>query len=201
MGLESGFNKRKAATELPTEPSRRKFLEAAVLAAGYAILPKVGKSEVVVPEVPAPSERVPFQREVLTREEQLERDKAFQREKIEVARGLVTRSESMEVFKFPGIKHADYVQMKRDWEEEPEYAVDIDRLLKRFFEEGIKIVFSNDPTSGNIFIMPAKSVDIQSDSLLPRMLSHDDIEDYGLRLLSIMEHVHNQEKISQRTKQ
>jgi len=91
--------------------------------------------------------------------------------------------------------------MKRDWEEEPEYAVDIDRLLKRFFEEGIKIVFSNDPTSGNIFIMPAKSVDIQSDSLLPRMLSHDDIEDYGLRLLSIMEHVHNQEKISQRTKQ
>jgi len=81
--------------------------------------------------------------------------------------------EKDETFPFPGIDLESYEELEALSKEFPERSPDIDKLIERFEKKGFKVVFSGDPTSGNIFIIPAEStdIDIEMDSLFPRHLS------------------------------
>ncbi len=78
--------------------------------------------------------------------------------------------ESNEVFPFSGLDSGAYAKIKADEEESPGYATPIDELIKRFEDEGMKVVFGKNPESGNVFILPLQSDDIENDSLFPKHL-------------------------------
>jgi hypothetical protein len=77
-------------------------------------------------------------------------------------------SEGHEVFPFSSIDPESYSKIKADEEEMPGYATPIDELLERFKREGMKVVLGKNPQSGNVFILPSQSDDIENDSLFPR---------------------------------
>ncbi len=78
--------------------------------------------------------------------------------------------ESREVFPFSGLDSGAYAKIKADEEESPGYATPIDELVKRFEDEGMRVVLGKNPESGNVFILPLQSDDIENDSLFPRHL-------------------------------
>lgn len=79
-------------------------------------------------------------------------------------------SKNKEGFPFSGILPESYSRIKSEEEEYPGFATPIDELLERFRNEGMKVVMSDDPTSGNIFILPKNSMDVENDNLFPRHL-------------------------------
>jgi len=91
----------------------------------------------------------------------------LRQKKIEMALEL---AESGEIFPFPGITSSSYEKMKTDEEEFPGYTTPIDELIARFQNEGMKVVLGKNPDSGNIYILPAGSDDIEMDSVFPRQL-------------------------------
>ena len=78
-------------------------------------------------------------------------------------------SEKREGFPFPGIKPASYLKIKADQEEYPGYSTPIDEILEKLKTQGMKIVFGDDPNSGNVFILPLNS-DNFDDNLFPSHL-------------------------------
>ena len=99
---------------------------------------------------------------------------------VEVNRGLQEKRErnqrilelveSMEneIFPFPGIKKEAYARMKADDEEYPGYTTPTDEVIKRLKSEGIKVVLSTtDRLSGNVFILPTTSDNIEMDGCIP----------------------------------
>lgn len=93
--------------------------------------------------------------------------------------------ESGETFVFPGLKPESYTKLKAE-EEFPGYCTPIDQLLERFRSEGLKVVLGKNPTSGNIFILPRGSDDIENDSLFPRQLSTEgDIDERLAKLIGM----------------
>lgn len=95
-------------------------------------------------------------------------------------------SESQESFPFPGIHPESYSKIKAEEEEYPGCATPIDELLERFANEGMKVVLGAHPESGNVFILPRGSDDIENDSLLPRSLQIDEIMDEKLKQLILL---------------
>lgn len=79
-------------------------------------------------------------------------------------------SEVHEGFSFPGISPESYPQLKVTTEEFPEYSSQIDELVSRFQTQGMKVVLSKDPKSGNVFVLPLNSNDVEMDNLFPRHL-------------------------------
>lgn len=60
----------------------------------------------------------------------------------------------------------------------------MDELIERFKQEGMKVSFSKDPGSGNIFVLPAGSNDVEGDGILVKHLSVDgDIDEDVLQLI------------------
>lgn len=99
---------------------------------------------------------------------------------------ILEMNKNQERFPFPGIDPEAYAKIKDDEETIPDYttyATPIDTLVARCRAEGIKVVLGKNPASGNIFILPAGSDDIEMDSLLPRHLPLDGIMDGRLRQL------------------
>jgi sugar phosphate isomerase/epimerase len=95
-------------------------------------------------------------------------------------------SESSESFPFPGIHPESYAKIKTEEEEYPGCATPIDELLERFANEGMKVVLGAHPESGNVFILPAGSDDIENDNLLPRSLQIDETMDERLKQLIVL---------------
>jgi len=137
--------------------------------------------------------KAPARHELLVKDGERERDSSFQAEKALIAFELMKRCVAGEVFKFPGIRPGAYNQMKKDWEEAPDYVTNVDELISRFNKEGMKVVFMGDPFSGNIGILPAGSDD-PSDSLLPRLLDPNTVTDDTLLELITMEYFHKIDK-------
>lgn len=79
-------------------------------------------------------------------------------------------NEKREVFPFSGLDPVEYGKMKETDEEFPGFTTPIDELLERFKIEGIKVVLGKNPESGNVFILPALSDDIEMDSIAPKQL-------------------------------
>ncbi len=102
------------------------------------------------------------------------------REAIDLARELV---ENNEIFSFPGIDSEAYSKIKVTEEKYPGYGTPIDELLERFKNEGMKVVLGAHPESGNVFILPAQSNDIENDAILPRQLQMSDSLDEKIKNL------------------
>ena len=89
-------------------------------------------------------------------------------EKVRIGRELF---ESNETFAFPGLKPEVYNELKADEERLPAgFVTPLDELIARMNNEGIKVVPGSNPSSGNVFILPIGSDDIESDSIFPRHL-------------------------------
>ena len=84
---------------------------------------------------------------------------------------VIELSESREVFPFPGMNEENYLNRKSQDQDYPEYGTPIDELLERFKNEGMRVASGKFPESGNIFILPAESDDIENDSLSPNQLN------------------------------
>lgn len=102
-------------------------------------------------------------------EEEIAREK--EQDKQEMINLAAELSESREALSFPGIDPESYAKLKAVEEEFPGFATPIDELIERLSKEGFKVVFSADKASGNIFILPKNSDDIENDGLFPRHLA------------------------------
>jgi hypothetical protein len=78
--------------------------------------------------------------------------------------------ERNEIFPFTGIVPESYEQRKMSDQEYPEYSTPIDELIERFKNEGMKVVLGKNPQSGNVYILPAGSTDLEMDNVLPAQL-------------------------------
>jgi hypothetical protein len=105
--------------------------------------------------------------------------------KISLAKELAQRSDPIP---FPGIKIENYKELKSVEEEFPEYCVPIDPLLERFKNEGFRVVFpKKHPESGNVFIVPSQSTDVENDNLFPWQLDTDKVLDEDLKKLILLD--------------
>ena len=95
-------------------------------------------------------------------------------------------NESKESHPFPGIDAVSYEKLKTDEAEFPGFATPIDELIERFKNEGMKVVLGEHPESGNIFILPAQSNDIENDSIFPKHLQIADSMHEKLRRLILL---------------
>ncbi len=92
-------------------------------------------------------------------------------------------AESHESLPFPGIAPEAYAKIKTTEQEFPGYGTSIDDLIKRFETEGMKIVTGKNPRSGNVYVLPAQSNNIETDSISPRQLKIDEATNEKLREL------------------
>jgi len=99
---------------------------------------------------------------------------------ISLASSLCERQEKI---LFPGIDPQYYSKMKMDEEEFPGYATPIDEIIERCKKEGIKVSFGKNPESGNVYILPFLSSDIENDSISPKYLQIFDAIDERLKEL------------------
>ena len=98
----------------------------------------------------------------------------------------VELNERHEVFPFSGIDQESYSKIKADEEEMPGYATPIDELIERFKNEGMKVVLGKNPQSGNVFVLPGGSDDIENDNLFPKHLNiNDGMSDTLRELISL----------------
>lgn len=94
-------------------------------------------------------------------------------------------SEQKEKFPFVGITEEAYIKIKVGEDEFPGFATPIAQILERCQNEGIKVVVVSGPNaeSGNVYIVPSESDDIENDSIFPRHLKVDDTTDERLKKL------------------
>lgn len=92
-------------------------------------------------------------------------------------------SEARENFRFPGINPESHSKLKANDAELEGLCTPIDKLIQRFKREGLKVVFGDDSESGNVFILPFESNDIESDSIFPEHLQIDETMDSRLKEL------------------
>ncbi len=95
-------------------------------------------------------------------------------------------SEALEGFPFPGINPESYSKLKAVAEEFPKYSAPIDELIEKFKAQGMKVVLSKDPKSGNVFVLPLNSEDAEMDNLFPRHLMIAKGMDKRLRKLILL---------------
>ncbi len=107
-----------------------------------------------------------------------ENEKMMKAEYIRLAEELSQHTES---FPFAGVNENAYSEIKAT--EDPVYATPIDVLIERFQKHGMKVVLGKNPQSGNVFILPGDSNNIEEDSLFPRHLDVSDDMDSGLKKL------------------
>ncbi len=94
--------------------------------------------------------------------------------------------ESNETFAFFGIDLESYLKMKAGEAEDPGYTTPIDENIERFENEGMKVVQGKNPQSGNVYILPAGSTDIEMDSISPRQLKVKEGMDPRLKELILL---------------
>jgi len=95
-------------------------------------------------------------------------------------------NESGENLPFSDIDPEAYLEMKKNYDECPGYTTPIDEIIERCKKEGIKVVIGKYPESGNIFVLPAGSNDIEMDSFASYRLSINAVENEHLRELILL---------------
>ncbi|MBT3704533.1 hypothetical protein HOG17_02005 [Candidatus Peregrinibacteria bacterium] len=102
---------------------------------------------------------------------------------VEILRLVEKINESGAPLPFPGIPQETYLKMKADENEAPGYTTPIDEIIFRCQREGIKVITGRHPGSGGVFILPAGSDDCDMDSILPRQLAVEAVENEHLARL------------------
>jgi len=93
---------------------------------------------------------------------------------------------------FPGLDEESYGKLKAVDEEYPGVTTPTDQIIARMQAEGIKVVFGKHPDSGNVFVLPFLSEDIENDSLSPHHLKIiDEMDDLLRRLILLNRARHN----------
>ncbi|MCX6735514.1 MAG: hypothetical protein NTZ13_00305 [Candidatus Parcubacteria bacterium] len=95
-------------------------------------------------------------------------------------------SQNQESFSFPGINTEAYARLKADEEEFPGFATPIDEIIERCKKEGVKVVLGKNPESGNVYILPVQSNDIENDGIFPKHLQMNGVADEKLKELISM---------------
>lgn len=85
-------------------------------------------------------------------------------------------NESGESLPFPGIDPKAYAKMKNTDDEFPGYTTPTDEIIERCRREGIKVVTGKYPESGNVFVLPAGSNNIEMDSIAPHQLAIETVQ-------------------------
>lgn len=89
--------------------------------------------------------------------------------------------ESGETFPFPGIDPEMLLNLKADIardEEQSGYTMTMfDKLVERFKNEGVKVTLGKYPESGNVFVLPSNSNDIENDNIFPKHLQTSGIKE------------------------
>jgi hypothetical protein len=96
---------------------------------------------------------------------------------------IETLSQKVDGFPFPGVDEETLKGLLEEEAKYPGFATPVEKLLIRMREEGIKIVQGVHPGSGNVFVVPLLSDDIENDSLFPRHLDPTPDMDSQLREL------------------
>ena len=94
--------------------------------------------------------------------------------------------ESNEVFPFVGIDSESYSRMKAGEEEDPGYTTPVDEIIERLKNEGMKVVLGKNPQSGNVFVLPAQSDNIEMDSISPKQFQLSEGMNEKLRELILL---------------
>lgn len=95
--------------------------------------------------------------------------------------------ESKEEFDFIGLTDEAFSKMKADEEEYPGYTTPIGELMKRLSNVGMKVVLGKNPESGNVYILPVDSDNIEMDSISPKQLRmYDEMGDKLKELILLM---------------
>ncbi|MFZ2189044.1 MAG: hypothetical protein WAV73_05795 [Candidatus Moraniibacteriota bacterium] len=95
------------------------------------------------------------------------RKEQMRKRMIELGREL---ERQREFYFFPGIDPEGYAKIKATEEEYPGFTTPVDELIKRFKQDGMKIVLGDHPESGNVYALPSFSDDIENDSVPLRHL-------------------------------
>ena len=90
------------------------------------------------------------------------------REIIDLATEL---SRSGETFPFAGIEAASYTELEASDAEFPDFTTPVGEIKDRLRNEGMKVVLGQHPESGNVFVLPAQSNNIEMDSISPKHLA------------------------------
>jgi hypothetical protein len=97
--------------------------------------------------------------------------------------GLITSlSEREAPFVFEGLADGVYDQTKAD-EQDGIYTTPIDDVIARMKEHGIKVLPGDHPETGNSYIVPADSTDVENDGIFPRCLAVTEGMDPDLKKL------------------
>lgn len=83
---------------------------------------------------------------------------------------IIEGSGKPERFEFKGIKEESRLKIEAETKDFPEYSTPIGELIEKFKSQGMKIVLSKDPESGNVYVLPFDSENVEMDSLFPRHL-------------------------------
>ncbi|MDD2657226.1 MAG: hypothetical protein PHD04_01015 [Candidatus Pacebacteria bacterium] len=94
--------------------------------------------------------------------------------------------QSGEIFPFAGVDAESYSRMKAAEEEDPGYTTPVDEIIERFKNEGMKVVLGKNPQSGNVFVLPAQSSNIEMDSISPGQLQLSEEMNEKLRELILL---------------
>ena len=79
-------------------------------------------------------------------------------------------SRNLEGFPFPGISEETLERLRAVDHEHPGLVTPVDTIIERMKKEGVRVVFGEDPKSGNVFVLPLLSENVENDSLFPRHL-------------------------------
>jgi hypothetical protein len=82
-------------------------------------------------------------------------------------------SELQERLPFSGIEPENYLRLKADDATSEDHCTPIDELIQRFEKEGIRVAFGENLESGNVYVLPFQSNDIESDGIFPKHLRID----------------------------
>lgn len=88
-------------------------------------------------------------------------------EYIRLSEGL---SQQSKAFQFFGLDDTAFAEINGEEEEYPGWNTHINDLIRRFCDSGMKVALGKYPKTGNVFVLPSDSNDIESDGVLPRQL-------------------------------
>lgn len=109
-----------------------------------------------------------------------------ERTRLEYVALAIELSESNETFSFPGIDPGEHSKVKSVEEEYPGIGTPIDEIIERMKNEGMKVVMSDHPKSGTVYILPALSNDKENDNIFPRQLQISEGMDERLKKLILI---------------
>ena len=118
-----------------------------------------------------------------TVESEEEKNKEREGRRMEIISLTKEIAERGEIFPFSGIDLKARTSLEADEAEYPGFTTPIGTILEAMKEHGMKVVLGKHPESGNVFILPANSDDIESDMVFAKFFLVSETKDTRLKKL------------------